>query len=135
MCFLCFICYVLVYISNYVLVMLYMYDRWRKRRVDEKLINHSFQVRSGCVWEYPCLVDPCPVGQACAQDGFTGHTCSCPNPPCLSLPETGQQRTKNYICIYEKIISPASFLTPSNSHVCHTLLLSQPALSQAARNR
>ena len=46
-------------------------------------VLETFDIRSGCVWEYPCAgINPCQGGEACSQDGLSGFRCSCPSPPC-----------------------------------------------------
>ena len=59
------------------------------RRIGFPEVLETVEVRSGCVWEFPCSVSPCPGQQTCAQDGLTGHTCSCSSPPCND-PDTTQ---------------------------------------------
>ncbi|KAK2724192.1 hypothetical protein QYM36_000899, partial [Artemia franciscana] len=36
-----------------------------------------------CVWEYPCISDPCVSSASCVQEGTHNFQCICDSPPCV----------------------------------------------------
>jgi hypothetical protein len=51
-------------------------------------VMETYEVRAGCGWEFPCAPatgpPPCGPGQLCTQEGMSGHSCACVQPPCGS---------------------------------------------------
>lgn len=45
-------------------------------------VLETYDIRPGCVWDYPCVTQPCQDGEVCSQDGLSGYQCSCETPPC-----------------------------------------------------
>ena len=58
------------------------------RRIGFPEMLETVEVRSGCAWDFPCASAPCSEGEVCTQDGLTGHSCSCTNPPCTGASPT-----------------------------------------------
>ena len=49
-------------------------------------VLETVDIRPGCVWDYPCVNNPCEEGETCSQDGHSGYRCSCVTPPCGGSP-------------------------------------------------
>ena len=47
-------------------------------------VTETVDIRPGCVWDFPCVEEPCGTGEVCSQDGHTGFRCSCDQEPCDS---------------------------------------------------
>ena len=60
------------------------------KRIGFPDVLETFEVRTACVWDFPCLLSPCVGSEVCQQDGLTGHSCTCSNPPCATSSHTGK---------------------------------------------
>ena len=52
------------------------------RKIGFPQVLETFDVRSGCIWDFPCSRSPCRITESCVQDGLTGHSCTCSSLPC-----------------------------------------------------
>ena len=53
-------------------------------------VVESLGVRAECVWEYPCLRDPCVPGGVCVPEGVSEFRCECDQPVCVRADFAGQ---------------------------------------------
>ena len=91
----------------------------RDVELDQRVIGlpevlETVDIRPGCVWDFPCVENPCGPGELCTQDGHTGFRCSCDQEPC---DERGQQVTSSAPGV------PDASATPGKA-LCYPLLVS-----------
>ncbi|KAF0300710.1 Chondroitin sulfate proteoglycan 4 [Amphibalanus amphitrite] len=53
-------------------------------------VVESLGVRAECVWEYPCLRDPCVSGGVCVPQGVSEFRCECDQAVCVRADFAGQ---------------------------------------------
>ncbi|XP_037082407.1 chondroitin sulfate proteoglycan 4-like [Pollicipes pollicipes] len=53
-------------------------------------VVESLGVQAECVWEYPCLRDPCVSGGVCVPQGVAEFRCDCEQPVCVRADFTSQ---------------------------------------------
>ncbi|XP_037082409.1 chondroitin sulfate proteoglycan 4-like [Pollicipes pollicipes] len=53
-------------------------------------VVESLGVQAECVWEYPCLRDPCVPGGVCVPQGVAEFRCDCEQPVCVRADFTSQ---------------------------------------------
>jgi hypothetical protein len=71
------------------------------RNIGFQEVLETFEVRSGCTWEFPCSNKPClAAGESCTQEGMTGYKCTCTHPPCT---QQGPDTTGRHVRLLTRI--------------------------------